>query len=104
VTLVHAPNRPQRHHLAVVTEEMRVLGTLTIRAYWDGVLAEARTACDVARIVELQGTMEARQTQTMASLPCLFDADNFAQIKLLLIELRYVHRCLEECAVALAED
>jgi hypothetical protein len=35
-TLVYAPNRPQGIHLALVTEEMRVLGPPRIRAYWTG--------------------------------------------------------------------
>jgi hypothetical protein len=36
MSLVLAPNRPQRHHLAVVTEAMRILGAPAIRAYWIG--------------------------------------------------------------------
>jgi hypothetical protein len=36
VTIVHAPNGPERHHIVGVLAEMRERGAPVIRAWWNG--------------------------------------------------------------------
>jgi molecular chaperone HscB len=67
-------------------------------------LAEARVAGQLARVEELQRAMQARRAAALDALPALFAAADYPAIKDRLIALRYIHRYLEECNVALDED
>ena len=66
-------------------------------------LAEARAAGELARVEQLQRTMQARRAEALDALPGLFAAGDLAAIKQRLIVLRYIHRYLEECDAALDE-
>jgi len=67
-------------------------------------LAEARAAGRRERVEELQRAMKARRAAALDALPGLFAASDFQAIKHRLIVLRYIHRYLEECDVALDEE
>jgi molecular chaperone HscB len=67
-------------------------------------LAEARVAGQLVRVEQLQRAMQARRAEALDALPGLFAAGDLAAIKHRLIVLRYIHRYLEECDVALDED
>ena len=66
-------------------------------------LAEARAAGALARVEQLQRAMQARRAEALGALSGLFAAGDLAAIKQRLIVLRYIHRYLEECDVALDE-
>ena len=66
-------------------------------------LAEARAAGALARVEQLQRAMQARRAEALGALSGLFAAGDLAAIKHRLIVLRYIHRYLEECDVALDE-
>ncbi|HEX3481899.1 MAG TPA: iron-sulfur cluster co-chaperone HscB C-terminal domain-containing protein, partial [Kofleriaceae bacterium] len=66
-------------------------------------LAEARAAGALARVEQLQRAMQARRAEALDALSGLFAAGDLAAIKQRLIVLRYIHRYLEECDVALDE-
>jgi len=67
-------------------------------------LAEARVAKRTAQIETLCGEMKARRKAAVDSLAPLFEQNALADIKRVLIVLRYLDRYLEECDAALDED
>jgi molecular chaperone HscB len=67
-------------------------------------LALARAAGNTELVAKLQRGMQARRDQALEALPALFAAGDYAAVKDRLIVLRYIHRYLEECDVALDED
>ena len=67
-------------------------------------LAEARVAKRTAQIDKLCGEMKARRKTAVDSLAPLFEQHALADIKRVLIVLRYLDRYLEECDAALDED
>jgi molecular chaperone HscB len=67
-------------------------------------LAEARVAKRTAEVEKLCGEMKARRKAAVDSLAALFEHNALADIKRVLIVLRYLDRYLEECDAALDED
>jgi molecular chaperone HscB len=67
-------------------------------------LAAARHANDTVKISALQSGMQQRRSEALLELDGLFAASDWAGVKRVLINLRYIDRYLEECDAALDED
>jgi len=67
-------------------------------------LAEAKQAKDRARLEALHGAMAKRREQALTELGGYFGNGELAEVKRVLMSLRYVDRYLEECDAALDED
>ena len=67
-------------------------------------LAEARQANDTVKISALESGMQKRRSAALLELDGLFATSDWAGVKRVLINLRYIDRYLEECDAALDED
>ncbi len=67
-------------------------------------LSEARLAGRLDEVARLEQTMKQRRKALVAKLAPGFENEALDSVKRTLIELRYVDRYLEECAVALDDE